>query len=84
MQEMGGNHVWCEGRVLLLENDCDDVVADVSFPLQLLTIILGVGKERGHMKHNFLSPKLFVNGVSTSLSKLCVQTTSIPNIRRRR
>lgn len=35
MQEVGLDHVWYEGCVLLLEHDGDDVVAYVPLPLQL-------------------------------------------------
>jgi len=36
MQEVAGDHVWTEGRRFLLKYDGNDVIADVSFALQLL------------------------------------------------
>jgi len=36
MQEVASDHVWTEGRRFLLKYDGNDVIADVSFALQLL------------------------------------------------
>lgn len=44
VQEVGGNHVGDEGRVLVLEDDGHNVVADVPLPLQLG----GGGGQEGH------------------------------------
>lgn len=35
VQEIGGNHVWDERRVLFLKDNCHNVIANVSLPLQL-------------------------------------------------
>jgi len=35
VQEVGGDHVWDKWRVLFLEDDCHDVIANVPLPLEL-------------------------------------------------
>lgn len=54
------DHTRMERRVLLLENDRHDVVADVSFALDLTRIVSRVGQQRADMKHDLFLVEHFV------------------------
>lgn len=52
--ELGTDAFGCEWKsTRLLEDYCYDIVADVSFPEQLLTIVGGEWKHRGNVEHYF-------------------------------
>ena len=54
------DHTRMERRVLLLKNDRHDVVADVSFALDLTRIVSRVGQQRADMKHDLFLVEHFV------------------------
>jgi len=47
-------------------------LTDMSFPLQLLRIVIGVRKQRGYVEYDFPVFEHLVNGFVTGLSKLRV------------
>ena len=47
----------------LLEDEGDDVVADVTLTRQLLPVVGCVGQERGHVKHELVARVLGVDAV---------------------
>lgn len=50
--------VWVEsvyGVRVIRVNDVNDIVTDVSLSLQLLRVVLRIGKHRTHMVHHFVS-----------------------------
>lgn len=51
------------GVVRLKEHDADDVIADVSLPLQLLRVVSLVGQLRAHVEHDLYRPPARVNRV---------------------
>lgn len=64
---MAGDHVWTKGRRFLLEDDGDDVVANVPFSLQLLRVSGAVRKERGYVKENLSTSEYLVHRGIASL-----------------
>ena len=82
VQEVGGDDVRAEGRVSLLEHHRHDVVADVSFALQLLAVRLGEGQQGGHMEHHLLAEVLCVEAVLTGLTELRVQAAPVAGVLR--
>ena len=76
MQKIRGNHVGCKRSVFFLENNSDNVVADVSLPLQLLTVCFAVGQKRGHVEHDLLILECLIHRVVACLAISCVQTAA--------
>ena len=74
MQKIGGNHVRCEWSVFFLEHNGNNVVADVSLPLQLLTVCFAVGQERRHVEHDLLILECLVHRVVACLTVGRVQS----------
>lgn len=46
-----------------MEYDDDDVVADVAFAFELLTVLGAVGEERGDVEHDFVALPFGVDGL---------------------
>lgn len=77
VQEVAGDHVRAEGRRFLLKYDSDNVVADVSFALQLLRVARTERQQRGHVEKHFSTSKYLVHRKIASLTVASVQTTAI-------
>lgn len=77
MQEVRRNHIGTERGVLFLEYYGDNVVADVSFPLQLLRIVVRVWEQRRHVEHNLSFLKHLVDCRVAGVSVLDVQTAPV-------
>ena len=54
MKEVRLDHTGMKGRVLLLEDDANDVVADVPFTLDLRRVRACERQQRAHVKHDLL------------------------------
>ena len=76
VQKIGGDHVGRERRVLLLENDGHDIVANVAFALELLCVVFVVGQQSGHVEHDFFVLESFVHRVFASLAVRCVEASA--------
>ena len=50
---------------------------DVTFPLELLRVVFGVRKKRGHVEHYFPVAERVVHRFDSRLSELCVQSSPI-------
>lgn len=74
---MGGDHVGGEGSVRLLENNGDDVVAYVSFPLELLRISFRVGQQSRHVEHDLSLLENVVHGLITRVPVPNVQAAPV-------
>jgi hypothetical protein len=49
------------------------------FALQLLRVVISVGQQRRDVEHDLAVPEDVVHSLFTRLSKLCVQTSAIPD-----
>lgn len=77
VQKVAGYHVGTEGRRLLLEDDGDDVVADVTLALQLLRVARAVGQHRGHVEEDLPAAEHLVDRCVARLAVPRVQATSV-------
>jgi len=57
--ELGPDGTWRKGQCTgLLENDCDQVVANMSLSRDLLTVAVRVGQHGGDVEHDLLAAEL--------------------------
>ena len=77
MQEVRRYDLWAEGGVGLLEDDGDDVVANVSLPLELLLVGVTEGEQRAHVEHDFTVVEHLVHRVVPGLSVHGVQAALV-------
>jgi hypothetical protein len=75
VQKVRCDHVRREWSVCLLKDDCDNVISNVTLPLQLLLLSLGERQQSGDVKHDLLPVEAFVQRLFASLAILSVQTT---------
>lgn len=80
MQEVAGDHVWAEGRRFLLKYDGNDVIADVSFALQLLRIARTVRQQWGHVEQHLSAPEYLVHCRIAGLTMSSIQSTAVTAI----
>lgn len=74
---MTGYHVGTEGRSLLLEDNGDDIVADVSFSLELLRVAGTVGQKRCDVEEYLSAAEDFVDRGVTGLSVTGIESAAI-------
>ena len=81
MKKMGRDHVGQERRVALLKDDSNDVVPDVSFPLQLLSVTLHMRQQRRHVEHDLTLAEFCIKWLESRLAVLDVETGTVAGMR---
>ena len=76
VQELRSDAFRIERCLLLLEDNRHNIVADVSFPLQLLSFAFRMWEESADVEHDLVIVIEFVERLDTCLIRLDIETTS--------